>query len=162
MMYIYVASSWQTPRHDEVVKALRNEGHYVYDYREQGEQIVSGHDQVLVNACTLEEAVTFLAQPTVLQAVDNDFDGLAACEALVLVLPSGRSAHAEFGNILHQVPTVVLWEPRQQLSVELIYSEADLITEEVDIMLAYLEKQGVPPLPQDVYPHWNEVHDVPV
>ena len=33
-MKIYVASSWRTPRHDEVVKALRDAGHSVYNYRE--------------------------------------------------------------------------------------------------------------------------------
>ena len=159
-MYIYVASSWQTPRHDEVVKALRDEGHYVYDYREQGEQIIWEYESYP----TSNEVTTFLSQPDVLRAIDTDFDGLAACEALVLVLPSGRSAHAEFGHVLHQVPTVVLWEllTTGEHAVELIYSEADLITEEIDIMLAYLEKQNTPPLPQDVYPHWNEIHDVSV
>ena len=33
-MKIYVASSWRTPRHDEVVNALRDAGHTVYNYRE--------------------------------------------------------------------------------------------------------------------------------
>ena len=33
-MKIYVASSWRTERHDEVVKALTRAGHTVYNYRE--------------------------------------------------------------------------------------------------------------------------------
>ena len=35
-MKIYLASSWKNPRHNEVLKALRDKGHEVYDYRTDG------------------------------------------------------------------------------------------------------------------------------
>lgn len=100
-MNIYVASSWRNERQPAVVAALREAGHEVYDFRNPApgntgfgwrqcdprppsEWSVDDYRHVLRTA-RAEEGFAF------------DMGALRACDACVLVLPCGRSAHLELG-----------------------------------------------------------------
>lgn len=108
-MNIYVAASWRTPQQPAVVQALREDGHKVYDFRKDG----FGWHQLSPRweSWTLAEYLAALrTHPRAREGFERDMRALEECQACVLVLPSGRSAHLEFGYaIALRKITVVLF-----------------------------------------------------
>ena len=103
-MKVYVASSWHNRVYPEVVEVLRQAGHDVYDFRYQGGS--DSNPAEMTSGMLLE----FLDQPKVRSIFKNDMDALVASDAVVCVLPCGRSAHLELGyGIGAGKRTVLLW-----------------------------------------------------
>ncbi len=103
-MKVYVASSWHNEIYPKVVETLRQAGHDVYDFRRQG-----GSDSN-PSEMTSDRLLDFLDEPKVRSIFQNDMDALVACDAVVCVLPCGRSAHLELGyGIGAGKRTVLLW-----------------------------------------------------
>jgi hypothetical protein len=92
MRRIYLASSWLNQLHPSAVIALRKSGHEVFDYREvNGEFHWPPID-------TLQDYIRCVeTHEPAIAALDRDRDALNWCDTCVLLLPSGRSAHVEFG-----------------------------------------------------------------
>ena len=121
-MKIYVASSWKNTHFDGVVALLRSAGHEVYDFRNpsvQGPEITGsgGFDWRDLGGkrdpkhWSLDQYRDALRTP---QAIDGFFADKAAmewAEACVLVLPSGKSAHMEFGWFTGRGKPVVAYLP---------------------------------------------------
>lgn len=98
---IYVASSWRNKYQPTTVLALRGDGHLVYDFRnpKEGDFGFSWTDVGLsyhptVSPKAWKEA---LEHPIAKKAFENDFGGMKWADCCVLVMPCGRSAHAEAG-----------------------------------------------------------------
>ena len=103
-MRVYVASSWRNEVYPHVLEVLRQTGHDVYDFRHQGGSDWNP-DQI-----TSEELLSFLDHPKVKSIFEKDMDALVASDAVVCVLPCGRSAHLELGyGIGAGKRTVLLW-----------------------------------------------------
>lgn len=99
-MKIYLASSWRNKAVGEIVRALRGEGHSVYDFREDDEDGAAFNwSDIDVNwqKWTPEEFKEKLWHPRADAGFNRDFSALKAAEAVVLVMPCGRSAHLELG-----------------------------------------------------------------
>ena len=99
-MKIYVASSWRNEYYPKVVMKLRETGFDVYDFRNppSGDEGFHWHnisDKWL--DWTPEEYIDNLKHPLVERQFKNDIEAMESCDACVLVLPSGRSAHTEAG-----------------------------------------------------------------
>lgn len=99
-MKIYIASSWRNEYFPEVVMKLREAGFVVYDFRnppsgDEGFHWVSVSDKWL--DWTPEEYRDNLKHPLAERQFKNDIEAMEACDACVLVLPCGRSAHTEAG-----------------------------------------------------------------
>ena len=99
-MRIYVASSWRNPWQPGVVTLLREMGHEVYDFREP-EPGVRGFAWSEIDRKWQEwEPDAYreaLAHPIAIEGFYRDMGALRACDACVLVLPCGNSAHLELG-----------------------------------------------------------------
>ena len=100
-MKIYVASSWRNEaRQQYVVRALREKGHEVYDFRnpEPGDYGFSwrqvAEPDELVNPSKFREV---LSRERCQDGFNKDMTALCEADATVLVLPCGRSAHLELG-----------------------------------------------------------------
>lgn len=99
-MRIYVASSWRNTHQQAIVAALREAGHDVYDFRNPrpGDK---GFAWSEIDPNWLNwDPETFrrcLTHPIAKDGFASDMDALASCDACVLVLPCGRSAHLELG-----------------------------------------------------------------
>ena len=100
MMKIYVASSWRTERHDEVVKALTRAGHTVYNYREPAS---GGHgfswEQIdpTWQSWDAEQYCNALYRAEVQKGFWTDFDAMTDAAVFVGVEPFGVSASLELG-----------------------------------------------------------------
>jgi len=111
-MKIYVASSWRNERQQLVVKALRREGHEVYDFKNPSEGD-NGFDWSDIDTdwenWTPEHYVEQLKHPIAERGFNKDFNAMKWADCCVMVLPCGRSANTEAGWMKGQgKPTIVL------------------------------------------------------
>ena len=115
-MKIYVASSWRNLLQPAVVSMLRNCGHEVYDFRSP----VPGNDGFRWTEIdpnwknwTPDQYRKALEHPIAERGFSFDMNAIKACDAFVLVLPSGRSASFEFGWAIGagKQGAVVMFEP---------------------------------------------------
>lgn len=129
-MRIYVASSWRNEeRQQAVVARLRKDGHDVYDFRHPAPGDDGFHwseidpDYIEWSA---EEYRTALQHHIADGGFGRDMGALKACDACVLVLPCGRSAHIEAGWAVGAgKKTAILLD--DQPEPELMYKMADAI-----------------------------------
>lgn len=94
-MKIYVATSWRNEFQPEVVRLLREDGHEVYDFRNEGFSWRTV-DENWTN-WTPKEYIKGLGHPLAEIGFKRDMDALRWCEACVYVMPCGPSASMEMG-----------------------------------------------------------------
>jgi hypothetical protein len=113
-MRVYVASSWRNEKQPRVVEALRRAGYDVYDFR----QPVTGNEGFHWSTIdpdwkqwNPEQFRQALHHPIAKEGFQFNKNALDNCDACVLVLPCGRSAHLEAGYAIGQgKPTAILLE----------------------------------------------------
>jgi hypothetical protein len=138
-MKIYVASSWRNEFQPEVVQALRDAGHEVYDFRNPGEGD-NGFAWSEIDPdwqeWTPEAFRGHLNHSLARQGFFKDMDALRDCEVCVLVQPCGISAHLELGwaEGAGKATAVIL----KQGEPELMYKMVDLICLSIDEVVAAL------------------------
>lgn len=103
-MKIYVASSWRNDEQPAVVRALREHGHEVYDFRQastdpdaQGYGFHWSEIDPNWKKWTPEEFRAALHHKIATHGLELDLCGMKWADAIVLVMPCGRSAHLELG-----------------------------------------------------------------
>ena len=124
-MKIYIASSWKNCQKClDLSGQLRDWGHevdcfcdasmgrYVFDYRDIG---------------PIEEmdTIAFLDNPQSQAAFQEDQRWLNWCDAVVMVLPCGKSAHLEAGYAKGQNKFLVIYGPFVTGEVDVMYGFAD-------------------------------------
>lgn len=138
-MNIYVASSWRNNKQPDVVRALREAGHSVYDFKNPapGEHgfTWSEIDPDWKN-WTPEKYIAALENQIAEHGFGRDFSAMQWAHACVLVLPSGRSAHIEAGWFVGAgKPLVILVE---KMEPELMYKMADAVCVSIGEVIALL------------------------
>ena len=135
-MKVYVATSWKNVHQPEVVRFLRSAGHEVYDFRHPA----IGNDgfqwsSIDENWHTWNARNYLLALNHVLadEGFGLDMSALYWCEACVLVLPCGRSAHLEAGWAAGAGKKLVIYIPDYD-TPELMYKMAHSIVTTPDDM----------------------------
>lgn len=110
-MRIYVASSWRNHYQQDVVERLRRCKHEVYDFRHPA-PLNHGFSWSEVNAApqpwTVAQYQEALGHPLAIDGFRRDRAALDACDACVLVLPAGRSAHLEAGYAAGRGKTLIV------------------------------------------------------
>lgn len=138
-MKIYVASSWRNPKQPAVVERLREAGHEVYDFRNPAPGNEGFHWSEIDPAWkgwTPEQFIAGLRHPIARRVFAADYGALAWCDSLVMVQPCGVSSALELGWACGAGKlTVALIDSGEP---ELVLSMADLITESLDEVLAFL------------------------
>lgn len=146
MAKIYVATSWRNEDQQKVVQAFEDLGHRVYDFKhpcrfygnvpysedpywnETVEALIWENgfrwDHVKLKkpySGTPEEAEIILRDPASEKGFDFDMNALNECDALVLVLPCGRSAHLEAGYATGLGKPVYVLQYETPVKLELMY-----------------------------------------
>ena len=140
-MKLYVASSWRNNRQPEVVEALRNAGHEVYDFKNPSETDKgfswSDIDPNWKN-WTNREYRDALEHPVAKKGFANDFNAMQWAEACIMVMPCGRSAHVEAGWMQGWgKPTIILQE--KEAEPELMYKVFELVTDSLEEVISHLD-----------------------
>lgn len=139
-MTLYIASSWRNEFYPDVVKALREVGHKVYDFRNPPS---GGHgfkwSDIAENYMewSPEEYKRQLKHPKAESQFKNDIEAMRSCDACVLVLPCGRSAHTEAGRFAGAGKKVFVYIPTKQ-EPELMYKLFDDVSTSMNVLIAVL------------------------
>ncbi len=145
-MKVYVASSWRNLQQPVVIAALRQAGHQVYDFRNPGAGqhgfAWSEIDPDWIH-WTPKRFRECLDHPIARAGFTSDMDALAACEACVLVLPCGRSAHLELGWAAGAGKKTIVLFTRQD-EPELMYRMLHHVCVSIPEALAALAGESVP------------------
>ena len=132
-MRIYVASSWRNAHQPALVERLRQEGHDVYDFRRppggtgfSWRQVQPGHVQgEPVDAVTWRSMVD---HPVARRGYLSDLLALRSADAVVYVLPCGRSASWELGYAMALgKPAFLFWQGAHE--PELMFREAQAFSD---------------------------------
>jgi len=147
-MRIYVASSWRNEaRQQATVRALRDAGHVVYDFRNPAPGDTGFGWRQCATAEQLKDPRAFrdevLTHPRALAGYGLDMNGLRTADATVLVLPCGRSAHLELGYAVgaKQRTLVLLDDPMSE--PELMYLMCSDICVSLDEVVEKLRTKAV-------------------
>jgi hypothetical protein len=125
-MKIYVASSWRNQDQPHVVQALRDSGHEVYDFRNPDANNHGFHWSEIDRAWqewTPEEFAIALDHPIAVDGFNRDMKALREAEAVILVMPCGRSAHLEMGYAIGAGKLTIIFMPNKD-EPELMYKMA--------------------------------------
>lgn len=130
-MHLYIASSWENTYYPEVVTALQEAGHEVYDFRNPPTDTPSlpnakGFHWTDVDTNCMDwtpaQYQANLSHPLAERQFKNDIEAMTVCDACVLVLPCGRSAHTEAGWFAGQGKKVFAYIPdKDSFEPELMY-----------------------------------------
>jgi hypothetical protein len=114
MKKIYVASSWRNEFQADVVKALREAGHEVYDFKnpEHGQ---NGFSWSAIDpnwkSWTPAQFKEAISSPIASEGWGFDQRAMEWCNACVLLLPCGSSAHLEAGWCAGKGKATCLYAP---------------------------------------------------
>lgn len=137
MAKIYVASSWRNKYYPEVVSALREAGHEVYDFRNppHGGNGFRWTD-IDENApnWSFKEYSDALHHKNAERQFQADWDALNWADTCVLVLPCGRSAHTEAGWMAGARKSVIAYIP-EMVEPELMYKLFDDVVGTINDLL---------------------------
>lgn len=135
-MKLYVATSWRNSYQPEVVHALRELDHDVYDFRNPGTggppdsmdgKLDGGFHWTDIDPAWEQWSVTQftegLEHPLAEAGFAQDWSAMEWAEVCVLVLPCGRSAHLEAGWFVGQGRPVLILADKSE--PELMYKMAD-------------------------------------
>ena len=125
-MNIYVATSWRNEFQPEVVRALREDGHEVYDFR--GEEGFSWRE-VDENWAkwTPAQYLVGLNHSCAERGFNRDMDALERCDACVYVMPCGPDASMEMGFARGAGKLVIAYVPALR-EPDLMIKMAHLVT----------------------------------
>lgn len=141
---IYLASSWRNPQQPAAVEQLRAAGYEVYDFRlpEPGNHgfAWSAIDADWRNWTPHQFSLHLRKNQVAAEGFALDRAALDQCDACVLLLPCGRSAHLELGYAIGEGKRTAIVLAEEGFEPELMYLLADQISldmEEVIEWLAY-------------------------
>jgi len=140
-MKLYIASSWRNQYYPETVERLRAAGFDVYDFRNP--PTGDGFKWSMISEDYMEwTPAEYLEQlnnnPLAKQQFRNDVEALESCDACVLVLPCGRSAHIEAGWFAGRGKKVVAYLP-EKVEPELMYGLFTDVCDSLDNVIEALK-----------------------
>lgn len=144
MSRIYVASSWRNPHQGGVVTALRSAGHEVFDFTHpwKGYEAFRWSDiDPLWQEWDTEKYKVGLTHPVAEEKFAHDLEAMKWADTCVLVLPCGRSAHAEAGWFAGSGRRVIVYIPEKQ-EPELMYKLFDAVTSTMEDLLRVLSQDS--------------------
>jgi len=139
---IYLASSWRNLLQPQLVKALRDAGHEVYDFRNPGPgKRGFGWSEIdpQWRDWTPNEFRRHLIDPIAQRGFANDWNGMEWADTCVMLMPCGRSAHLEAGYFAGAgKPLIILLAEDQE--PELMYKMADFLCVETAEVIGILDR----------------------
>lgn len=141
-MKIYVASSWRNAYQPTAVAALRSAGFEVYDFRNPrpGDHGFAWSDiDPDWKNWTTDQYAEALTHPVAAAGFKSDMDALTGCDAVVLVLPCGRSAHLEAGHAAGAGRGLYVWS-LEPCEPELMYLMGSGVFSDIERLAAAIKR----------------------
>lgn len=138
-MKIYLASSWRNKEQPAVLKALRDAGHEVYDFRDADGFHWSWIDPDW-KEWTPRKFIDSLDHTFAELGYLRDWDAMNEADACVLLMPCGRSAHLEAGWFVGSGRSLIIFA--SDCEPELMYKMANKVVTTVEEVLEELSVLG--------------------
>ena len=145
-MKIYVASSWRNTFQPQVVQALREDGHQVYDFKGSGDGWGSdgkgpggfGWHEIDKEwerewKIDIPRYLKALEHPRAVEGFLRDMDALRASDACVMVMPCGPSASMEMGWAVGSGRPTYVYIPGLR-EPDLMVKMATLVTDNLELI----------------------------
>lgn len=149
-MKIYVASSWRNMLQPSIVRVLRGLGHDVYDFRHpkpgddgfRWSEVGGPAGYKHGDRISPDVYRRMLAHPRAVDGYESDISHVRDCDAVVYVLPCGRSASFEFGYAMGQGKDgyVVAFDDTEP---ELMFREATIIASMEELRTAFGDQAAI-------------------
>lgn len=138
---IYVASSWRNPRYLGILDCLEQWNIAYYNWRDEegfhwSEVFGGGNIDHWTHPIARETFAMGLLHPRAKEGFERDMEHLREAEAVILLLPCGKSAHLEAGWAVGAGKPVALYMT-EDLQPELMYGMFDLITNNIDDLMRW-------------------------
>lgn len=144
-MRLYVASSWRNPYYNETVRVVKSAlpAWDVYDFRNPapGNHGFAACDYPSWVSGTTDGWNEAMHEDEPALAWKLDSESLYSSDALLLVLPCGKSAHMELGWMAGAGKPVAVFAPFE-FEPELMYGMAGIVTNDLVAALGYLNTCG--------------------
>lgn len=141
-MTIYVASSWRNEHYEKTVNFLRDQGFYVYDFKNPKTHFTWKEiSRTPLNEWTFKHLQLALNHPLSQQGFSADYTALEECDACVLLTPCGRSAHLELGYAIGRMKHSAIYIKEQTFEPELMYKMADFVSDDLEKIVRFLHVQ---------------------
>ena len=153
MARIYVSSSWKNNLQQSLVEELRKRGHQVYDFRHS---LADGKDEcnVWTDVCQRLGLTRHRLSGTVLpgdfeRMVSDDeaverfnrhFSAMREADTCILLLPCGRSSHAEAGFMKGEGKQVFVMDTGSVTVPELMYRMFDGYFHDLECLYNAIDK----------------------
>jgi hypothetical protein len=147
IMNIYIASSWKNRSQvNEVARKLRNMGHKVYDFTDPccrsadgipPEQYPKEFDP------EKHQYSVYIHNPAWMSAVEEDFGAIQKAEIVVLLLPCGNDAHADFGAAIGMGKTTVVVGQPKKGERSPVHTWANRVLDTVDELYNYIKVKAI-------------------
>jgi len=138
-MKIYVASSWRNEFQHGVVKALRDDHHEVYDFKDSEgfhwSEVDENWKQWVLD---IPSYLAGLKHPCAERGFNRDMTALRECDACVYVMPCGVSASLEAGWACGAGKRVFVYVPRLR-EPDLMVKMAELVTDDFGLIRVALK-----------------------
>ena len=135
-----MASSWRNIVQPDVVRILIEAGHEVYDFRNPHQKDAGFHWSDIDpdwEEWSSDKLIDGLEHPLASKGFTTDMAGLDWADAVVMVMPCGRSSHLELGYAVGKKKrTIILLS---QSEPELMYKMADYLVTDIDQVLIALK-----------------------
>lgn len=141
MTKVYIASSWKNEASVKWMAAfLRSQGFEVDDFTDDSAGRFVFHYSELGNLEELD-AIRFLQYEKAQRAFEEDKRMIDWADAVVLLLPAGRSAHLEAGYAKGRGKQLIIYQSDFPVGeFDVMYGFADLITSNVYAIVDHLAK----------------------
>lgn len=139
-MKVYLASSWRNERYVHVLRALRNDGHAVHDFKDPKSAFDWRQIAERWRIWSPRAMIAALDHPLARAGFAADMSALREAEAAVLLQPCGISAHLELGYAVgagkHTAVLVQSGEP------ELMYKMVGKLTTDLSELREWLREMS--------------------
>ena len=140
-MNIYLASSWRNQHQPLAVAYCRSLGHKVYDFKDSEGFSWSEVDPEW-KRWDLDRYVTGLHSPRACAGFRRDKEAILESDALILLLPCGKSAHLEAGAAWGLGKPVGIYIPQgMMIEPELMYKFASVVSDDLGEILVILSHE---------------------
>ena len=136
---IYVASSWRNMFQPSVIKALRQDGHEVYDFMDSEGFHWSEVDRKWQRwSSNIPMYLEGLNHQCAIRGFNRDMSALKECDVCVYVMPCGVSASLEAGWARGAGKPLIVYVPSLK-EPDLMVKMADLITDSLETVRSYIK-----------------------
>lgn len=142
-MKICVMSSWRNRFQPEVVAALREDGHDIYDFTDSDGFHWSEVDPAWLKwPEEISEYLSGLSHPCAERGFERDMMALRECDVCVYVMPCGVSASLEAGWACGAGKLVIVYVPGLR-EPDLKVKMADLITSSLSVVRERIRESSI-------------------